>query len=125
MTENEAKKTLEIFDKERKEHMANMPSNPYFDRVKADNFTQSLKTAIKALEEIQQYRAIGTVEECREERERERGEKPDITIGQTEEDKLACCPVCDRNIDWTYNGYWRKGNPNYCSCCGQKLDWSE
>lgn len=32
----------------------------------------ALKVAIKALEEIQQYRAIGTVEECRKARERQR-----------------------------------------------------
>ena len=34
---------------------------------------EDMEIAIKALEEIQQYRAIGTVEECREARERQRG----------------------------------------------------
>ena len=30
---------------------------------------EAIDTAIKALEEVQQYRAIGTVEECRENKE--------------------------------------------------------
>ncbi len=84
---------------------------------------EDMEMAIKALEEIQQYRAIGTVEECREARERQRGKKPNITIGKTEEDKLACCPICEGNLDWTYNGFWRKGSPKYCSNCGQAISW--
>lgn len=36
---------------------------------------ESCKTAIKALEEIQQYREIGTVEECREAVEKQRSKK--------------------------------------------------
>ena len=39
-------------------------------------------------------------------------------------DQLACCPICDGCVDWTYNGFWRKGNPQYCKECGQKIDWS-
>lgn len=37
---------------------------------------EDMEMAIKALEEIQQYRAIGTVEECREARERQIPKKP-------------------------------------------------
>lgn len=40
-------------------------------------------------------------------------------------DRLACCPVCDSNVDWTYEGFWRKGNPKYCRECGQAIDWSD
>ena len=40
-------------------------------------------------------------------------------------DRLACCPVCDSNVDWTYEGFWRKGNPKYCKNCGQAIDWSD
>ena len=39
-------------------------------------------------------------------------------------DRLACCPVCDSNVDWTYEGFWRKGNPKYCRECGQAIDWT-
>ena len=39
------------------------------------NFFEGLDVAIKALEEIQQYRAIGTVEECRKAVEKMKGEE--------------------------------------------------
>ena len=39
---------------------------------------QGYKTAIKALEEVQQYRAIGTVEECREAVEKQTAKKPEF-----------------------------------------------
>lgn len=51
--------------------------------------------------------------------------KPNITTGQTDEDKLACCPACDSNVDWTYEGFWRHGKRKYCHECGQAIDWSE
>ena len=74
------------------------------------------KCAIKALEEIQQYRAIGTVEECREARERQRGKKPVYRSIFTDGTRLLGCPVCFSRID---------GGAFYCNACGQKLDWSE
>ena len=77
------------------------------------------------INKLKKYQAIGTVEECREARERQRAKKPSIIIGKTEEDRLACCPVCESNLDWTYDGFWRKGNPKYCSNCGQAIDWSD
>lgn len=38
---------------------------------------QGYEIAIKALEEVQQYRAVGTVEECRESAEKQKAKKPD------------------------------------------------
>lgn len=67
--------------------------------------------AIKALEEIQQYRAIGTVEECLEARERQRGKKRvlDSYCGFNSYE----CPVC---------GTEPVGGSNYCHKCGQRLE---
>lgn len=48
---------------------ANMPTSGY------QMLRESLDMAIKALEEIQQYREIGTVEECREAREKQKPKK--------------------------------------------------
>ena len=45
-------------------------------------------------------------------------------IHTNDKDRLACCPVCDSNVDWTYEGFWRKGNPKYCRECGQAIDWN-
>lgn len=116
MTENEAKEILAIHYEFLRESWKPYPGRKVLDAI---------RVAISSIDKIQQYRAIGTVEECREARERQKGKKPNITIGQTEEDKLACCPVCEGNLDWTYNGFWRKGNPKYCSKCGQSIDWSD
>lgn len=68
------------------------------------------------LSALEQYRAIGTVEECREATERRRGKKTVCRSVFTDGTKLPSCPVCFSRID--------KG-AFYCSGCGQKLDWSE
>ena len=68
---------------------------------------------VSALEE---YIAIGTVEECREARERQRGKKPVYRSIFTDGTRLLGCPVCFSRID---------GGAFYCNGCGQKLDWSE
>ena len=68
---------------------------------------------VSALEE---YIAIGTVEECREARERQRGKKPVYRSIFTDGTRLLGCPVCFSRID---------GCAFYCNGCGQKLDWSE
>lgn len=69
--------------------------------------------AIRALEEVQQYRKIGTVEECRTAREKQMPKKPDFT----EDKEFALCPCC--------NGKGLLNKQKYCDNCGQKLDWSD
>lgn len=71
---------------------------------------EALNMAIKALEEVQKYRAIGTPEECRAAMERN-NEKTRIIDGVTErcgydfgtdafQRKLyKFCPVCGRKIE--------------------------
>lgn len=67
-----------------------------------------LDVAISALEEVQQYRAIGTVSEFRELKEKATAKKP------IETDWLRC-PNCNATL---FLG------EKHC-ICGQKLDWSE
>lgn len=74
------------------------------------------KCLIKALEEIQQYRAIGTPEECRAAVEKRKSKKPNKCIGFTE--SLFVCPTCGRKQPIMYEQH-------YCKECGQKLDWSD
>lgn len=85
-----------------------------FDDTECE-FGQALLLSISALEEIQQYRTIGTVEECREARKRYTEIKPIKgkalkTIGYYQ------CSVC-RCLLMQYE--------KFCDNCGQKLDWSE
>lgn len=52
---------------------------------------RAFNIAIKALEEVQQYRSIGTPEECRAAREKQILKKPDFTEDKT----FALCPCCN------------------------------
>lgn len=74
---------------------------------------KGIKMAIKALEEIQQYREIGTVEECREARER-RNPKKVVDICGALGEKYEC-PECGSSLD---DADLIAGN---CKWCGQKL----
>ena len=80
--------------------------------------------AISALEEIQQYRKIGTVEECREAVEKQKAKKPIPINYKDYTDKINnaeflkdsyLCPNCKTVL--------RSGS--YCSRCSQKLCWDE
>lgn len=69
--------------------------------------------AMDALEEIQQYRSIGTVEECREVVERQRKEKYKI-LKPCKSVNYYQCPVC---------GGLLRINENFCGNCGQAISW--
>lgn len=88
-----------------------------------------LDAAIKALEEIQQYRAIGTVEECREAVERRRARKPKIELDETKSFHRYYCPVCNRDFCNDSSSFFMASifKENYCQekDCGQAIDWSD
>lgn len=79
--------------------------------------------AIEALKEIQQYRAIGTVEEFREAVEKQKPEKPEIytdtiqTISSSFNRDVYLCSRCGQFI-----GNIDDELPRYCNCCGQRID---
>lgn len=87
------------------------------DKLCDDLCKPAVEMAIKALEEIQQYRAIGTVEECREAMERQRARKP-------VKDKYNhdCCPNCGWIV---YQDEYGGRYLPHCENCGQAIDWSE
>lgn len=67
-----------------------------------------LKDVVSILTEIQQYRAIGTIEEIKILKEKNVAKKPIDKIMYLE------CPTCG-NVGIL--------DCDYCSVCGQKLDW--
>ena len=76
--------------------------------------------AIQALEEIQQYRAIGTIEEFKDLKEKNEPNKPILNNPKINEffiKESKLCPSCHSYIN-NYSG-------DYCRDCGQKLDWTE
>lgn len=103
MTENEAKAFLEI---EKQCINRNCDRNcAKCDIVqKVEDLNSAYDTAINALEEVQQYRKIGTVEECREAVEKHTAISREIIEGK------YFCPKCHNLMPY----------PGYCRC-GQKL----
>ena len=81
----------------------------------------ALTEAVKALSEIQQYRAIGTVEEFREGRERQIPKKPmRIRLLETSGVHCGICPICKNPV---YADLSNKNHREYCGHCGQAIDW--
>lgn len=107
------------------------------------SFENAYAMAIKALEEVQQYQAIGTHEECQtamelykemhkrkftlksllESREKQTPKKPDLEgDGYGDNGVLIydtwICPCCGKCYEIDYEEY------DYCPNCGQAIDWS-
>ena len=93
-------------------------------------FGRALTVAMQALEEIQQYRAIGTVEECREAVGEQKPKKPK-EVGH--ENSYVVCGNCGAEIyvnneyDKTYSVFvnCEAHRPHYCPNCGQAIRWEE
>lgn len=82
-------------------------------------FDQAILIAAQALEEIQKYRAIGTVEECREAVEKRKPKKPKEILRHRGGFEMQHCPNCDTDyqVDRRY-----KIKDGYCPACGKLLD---
>ena len=75
------------------------------------------RIVISAMQELQEYKKLGTLEEARDAVERMQ-EKKVTDIRGNDKLKFCTCPYCGRRIANVEGG-------NYCQNCGQKLDWSE
>lgn len=83
----------------------------------AEDVNEALEIAKQALEEIQQYRQIGTVEECRADSEKQSPKKPRILVSRGGKGGKYCvCPSC--------GGVIGKYIP-FCRSCGQAIQWDE
>ena len=81
-------------------------------------YMNSLDIAIEALKEVQQYRKIGTVEECREAMGKQKLKKPNRS-GMDEQDYYIC-PNCGADIG-SIDDYFPRDR--YCHECGQSIRW--
>ena len=110
MTENEAKAFLKI---EKQCINRNCDRNcAHCDIVqKVEDLNNAYDTAIQALEEVQQYREIGIVDECWSAMEKQKEKKPLIY------QRRKYCIVCGEDVG-RYFG-------NFCRHCGQHIDWSD
>lgn len=105
--------------------------NPKIKNVFANTSTQICHNCdhkdeyIEELEaEVEEYRTIGTVEECRAAMEKQtakKGIREKIKKGYNRGMHHYYCPVCYEKGD--LRNKYNVGS--YCSNCGQKLDWSD
>lgn len=80
-------------------------------KIGGEIHSQALRAAIDvAIQALEKYREIGSVEECRAAREKEIAKKP-IDRCMYEE-----CPTCG-NVEIVFC--------QHCPDCGQKLDWGD
>ena len=70
-------------------------------------------------EEVQRYRALGTVEELKVAKEKQIAKKP-RSVTSVEDSMYVKCPTC-KLTTVLYHGCIM----DYCKNCGQKLDWSD
>ena len=108
MTESEA---IKILRKDSCYECAQGTDSPVNCEYRECRVAEATRAAIKALEEIQQYRAIGTPEECRAAMEKQTAKRPRI-MGNA-----MICPSCPR--------CFKSASPTYCPSCGQKLKWED
>ena len=112
MTENEASVII-----------GNIPVNGKDGCYSITEYQEAKTVAVQALEEIQQYRAIGTLEECRAAVEKQTAKKPDYEGDGYSDGHLVydtwICPCCGKHYEVDYDDY------DFCPECGQCIDWSE
>ena len=106
MTENEAIEALKL------EGGLEITGRP----IRVAQFFEGIDTAIKALEEVQQYRTIGTPEECRKAMEKQIPQKPS-NESLDGLNYFPICPSCNQGLD-------EDERESFCEC-GQRLDWSD
>jgi rubredoxin len=98
--------------------LKNIVANKENSQVKRDK----AETILEAYQELEQYRALGTVEELKEAREKQIPKTPNI-----EGDGYAdghhvydtwICPNCETDYEIDYDDY------DYCPKCGQAINKS-
>lgn len=90
--------------------------------VNADELSEALQMAIQALEEVQKYREIGSMEECRAAREKQIPKRAyHISPVDDNDNANVECPECHATTDYAVNVIKR----GHCWKCGQLLDWSD
>lgn len=104
MTENEARLILDV-------------RISRFDH--AGDVNEALEIAKQALKEVQQYREIGTVKECREAVEKQKAKVPDYEGDGYADGYMVydtwICPNCGKKYEVDYDDY------KHCPECGQAI----
>lgn len=98
--------------------------NPHWDELVKEEYWQVLmEMSMNALEEVQQYRAIGTPGKCRAAMEKQTAKK--IKQQQWMYTRCSCGHDFSKHHGDGYYSIPQKQKTKYCPDCGQKLDWSD
>lgn len=87
------------------------------------NQKEAFSVAINALEKVQKFEAIGTIEEFKALKEKSVAKKP--YIQQSERGDCFECPNCDSFIGYECDCRDEHYQIGYCPNCGQAIDWSD
>lgn len=109
MTENERKEMLKDIRDGYIDAWDNIAIDELFEQIEKEHI------------EIQQYRAIGAIEELQALKEKNVAKKP--YIQQSERGDCFECPNCDSFIGYVVDCQDEHYQDNYCPYCSQKLDW--
>lgn len=112
------------------DHIAKAKEEPNVSPLVYKDREQKANTILAIVEEVQQYRAIGTVEECRAAVEKQTPKKPEFVdtrfMNNGKHISDGCqlqncykCPNCNQHIFHVWD------DELYCKYCGQLLDWSD
>lgn len=91
----------------------NKDFEPKNDNSNYERKVDFLKTAISAMQELQEYKQLGTLEEVREAVEKQEEERPQKVLGIFGGEEYEC-KNCGSPVEYL---------DEYCRCCGQKQDW--
>ena len=133
-------KAIECFEKpSRHIHIHKTGNGQYFFAYSSD-LVGAFELAISGLQELQQYRQIGTVDQCRETMEKQIQKEPDLievkqqglvgdgthTSEVSYQSDAYECPKCGSflgfKIDCCDDEHYQD---SFCSACGQALKWGD
>lgn len=120
MTENKIKNAIEVFEKPSK-HIKGVHKceNGMEFLTYSQYLVSAFETAIEGLKELEQYRAIGTPEECRAAAEKQKTKRADLSVDGHSDGDMVCgtyeCPYCGEYYELGYDEY------EYCPNCGQHM----
>lgn len=131
MTENEAKEKLQAYLECQKKKVAGIYEQCNeklcdncelcYAQGNAGEHIASVEAAIQALEEVQQYRALGTPEELRELKDKQVAKKVFLRhVCKLDGFDAGDCPACGEAVSRECDG-----DDIFCPSCGQRLDWGD
>lgn len=106
-----------------------MNTNGDADKGVCNKNIEVLEISIHVMQELQQYKQIGALEEVRDAVELQQADKPRISrlsAHGVPDGYLYSCPNCEyRIIKKDNRGFYSGTRTKYCPDCGKRLDWSD